>query len=55
MYKMLDIVLDGATFEMLLTLLNAVVQFAALAFGWYLGVQTAYIELDDLVDELICA
>jgi hypothetical protein len=55
MYKMLDLVLDGATFERLLAMLNAVVQFAALAFGWYLGVQTTYVELDDLVDELICA
>jgi hypothetical protein len=55
MYKMLDLVLDGVTFEALLGVVNTVVLFAGLAFGWYLAVQTAFSERGELVDELICA
>jgi hypothetical protein len=41
MYKMVDLVIDGATFEFLLNVLNKVAFVAAIAFGWFLGVQLA--------------
>ena len=37
MYEMIDIILDGATIELLTKTLNAMMLFGGFAFGWFLG------------------
>lgn len=37
MYEMIDIILDGATIELLTKTLNGMMLFGGFAFGWYLG------------------
>ncbi|OHS95880.1 hypothetical protein TRFO_10291 [Tritrichomonas foetus] len=37
MYKMIDIILDGSTIELLTKTLNGVMLIGACAFGWYIG------------------
>ena len=44
MYKMIDIILDGSTIEILTKTLNSVMLFGAIAFGWYVGALLASLE-----------